>query len=97
MLVPVLSICFFRYCFVLLRLATDKADVSLAFVEVATCTRDRLTATLLLEPGFRGLVYARGYPLRCRQAGNGQARLRLSLPVSECGTRVTEQTVRDAA
>ncbi|EEC00746.1 hypothetical protein IscW_ISCW016490, partial [Ixodes scapularis] len=53
--------------------------------------RTRLTASLRLEPGFRGVVYARGYPLRCRQAGDGRPRLRLSLPVAECGTRIAEQ------
>ncbi|XP_077562354.1 uncharacterized protein LOC144178402 isoform X2 [Haemaphysalis longicornis] len=59
-------------------------------VEAAACTRDRLSATLRLPPGFHGLVYARGYPLRCRQPSMGRDRVRISLPLGECGTRLVE-------
>lgn len=40
---------------------------------------------------FRGVVYARGYPAECRQVGNGSERLRFTVRVNECGTKITEQ------
>uniref|UniRef100_A0A0A1XJ16 Putative regulator of ribonuclease activity n=1 Tax=Zeugodacus cucurbitae TaxID=28588 RepID=A0A0A1XJ16_ZEUCU len=51
------------------------------------CTRDLFTMRIDLNRDFRGLVYAKDFPLECSARGNAQQNVTLRLPTSGCGVR----------
>lgn len=51
------------------------------------CTRDLFTMRIDLNRDFRGLVYAKDFPLECSARGNAHQNITLRLPTSGCGVR----------
>ncbi|KAH8244737.1 hypothetical protein KR038_005906 [Drosophila bunnanda] len=51
------------------------------------CSRDLLEMHLELSRPFRGLLYAKDFPLECRSRGQDSTRLQLRIPTSGCGVR----------
>ncbi|XP_017483274.1 PREDICTED: uncharacterized protein LOC108372134 [Rhagoletis zephyria] len=51
------------------------------------CTRDLFSMRIDLNRDFRGLVYAKDFPLECSARGNAQQNVTLRLPTSGCGVR----------
>ncbi|XP_049310904.1 uncharacterized protein LOC105232226 [Bactrocera dorsalis] len=51
------------------------------------CTRDLFTMRIDLNRDFRGLVYAKDFPLECSARGNAHQNVTLRLPTSGCGVR----------
>ncbi|KAH8289806.1 hypothetical protein KR054_011207, partial [Drosophila jambulina] len=51
------------------------------------CSRDLLEMHLELSRPFRGLLYAKDFPLECRSRGQDSTRLHLRIPTSGCGVR----------
>ncbi|XP_055909408.1 uncharacterized protein LOC129944185 isoform X2 [Eupeodes corollae] len=57
-------------------------------VSVATnCTRDVFEMRIELNKNFRGLLYAKDFPLECRARGTQHSNVTLKLPTSGCGVR----------
>ncbi|XP_020713794.1 uncharacterized protein LOC101461859 [Ceratitis capitata] len=52
------------------------------------CTRDLFTMRIDLNRDFRGLVYAKDFPLECSARGSAHQNVTLRLPTSGCGVRV---------
>ncbi|XP_043660341.1 uncharacterized protein LOC122624723 isoform X1 [Drosophila teissieri] len=51
------------------------------------CSRELLEMHLELSRPFRGLLYAKDFPLECRARGKDSTRLHLRIPTSGCGVR----------
>ncbi|XP_017869004.1 PREDICTED: uncharacterized protein LOC108617750, partial [Drosophila arizonae] len=51
------------------------------------CTRELLEMQLTLSRAFRGLLYAKDFPLECRSRGQDATHIALRLPTSGCGVR----------
>ncbi|KAH8345158.1 hypothetical protein KR059_007262 [Drosophila kikkawai] len=51
------------------------------------CSRDLMEMHLELSRPFRGLLYAKDFPLECRSRGQDSTRLQLRIPTSGCGVR----------
>ncbi|XP_070074813.1 uncharacterized protein cyr [Drosophila takahashii] len=51
------------------------------------CSRELLEMRLELSRPFRGLLYAKDFPLECRARGQDSTRLHLRIPTSGCGVR----------
>ncbi|XP_017064392.1 uncharacterized protein LOC108103434 [Drosophila eugracilis] len=51
------------------------------------CSRELLEMHLELSRPFRGLLYAKDFPLECRARGQDSTRLHLRIPTSGCGVR----------
>ncbi|XP_017088243.2 uncharacterized protein cyr [Drosophila bipectinata] len=51
------------------------------------CSRDLLEMQLELSRPFRGLLYAKDFPLECRTRGLDSTHLNLRIPTSGCGVR----------
>ncbi|KAH8416494.1 hypothetical protein KR222_006137, partial [Zaprionus bogoriensis] len=51
------------------------------------CTRELLDMQLALSRSFRGLLYAKDFPLECRARGQNLAHIALRVPTSGCGVR----------
>ncbi|KAH8306555.1 hypothetical protein KR018_011969 [Drosophila ironensis] len=51
------------------------------------CSRDLLEMQLELSRPFRGLLYAKDFPLECRTRGQDSTHLHLRIPTSGCGVR----------
>ncbi|KAH8419976.1 hypothetical protein KR009_004609 [Drosophila setifemur] len=51
------------------------------------CSRDLLEMQLELSRPFRGLLYAKDFPLECRARGQDSTHLQLRIPTSGCGVR----------
>ncbi|KAL7745312.1 hypothetical protein ACLKA6_015335 [Drosophila palustris] len=51
------------------------------------CTRELLDMQLTLSRKFRGLLYAKDFPLECRSRGQDDAHIALHVPTSGCGVR----------
>ncbi|KAH8275911.1 hypothetical protein KR044_006351, partial [Drosophila immigrans] len=51
------------------------------------CTRELLDMQLTLNRNFRGLLYAKDFPLECRARGQDAAHIALRVPTSGCGVR----------
>ncbi|XP_015041655.2 uncharacterized protein cyr [Drosophila pseudoobscura] len=51
------------------------------------CSREMLDMQLLLSRPFRGLLYAKDFPLECRSSGKDSTHLQLRIPTSGCGVR----------
>ncbi|BFG00871.1 uncharacterized protein DMAD_00771 [Drosophila madeirensis] len=51
------------------------------------CSREMLDMQLLLSRPFRGLLYAKDFPLECRSRGKDSTHLQLRIPTSGCGVR----------
>ncbi|ALC48658.1 cyr [Drosophila busckii] len=51
------------------------------------CTRELLDMQLTLNRNFRGVLYAKDFPLECRTRGQDDAQLSLRIPTSGCGVR----------
>ncbi|XP_067142849.1 uncharacterized protein [Centruroides vittatus] len=54
------------------------------------CSRRSLMTLLVMEEPFYGTVYAKGYPMECRETGSGSRELRITIGIDECGTKITE-------
>ncbi|XP_060663533.1 LOW QUALITY PROTEIN: uncharacterized protein LOC132796390 [Drosophila nasuta] len=51
------------------------------------CTRELLDMQLTLDRNFRGLLYAKDFPLECRARGQDANEIALRVPTSGCGVR----------
>ncbi|EDW65693.1 uncharacterized protein cyr [Drosophila virilis] len=51
------------------------------------CTRELLDMQLTLSRTFRGLLYAKDFPLECRSRGQDATQIALRVPTSGCGVR----------
>lgn len=51
------------------------------------CTRDLMDMQLELSRSFRGLLYAKDFPLECRSRGQDATQITLRVPTSGCGVR----------
>ncbi|XP_053951734.1 uncharacterized protein LOC128859065 [Anastrepha ludens] len=51
------------------------------------CTRDLFSMRIDLNRDFRGLVYAKDFPLECSARGSAHQNVTLRLPTSGCGVR----------
>lgn len=52
------------------------------------CTRDLFEMHIQLDRSFRGILYAKDFPLECRSRGTSHFNITLRLPTSSCGVRV---------
>ena len=61
---------------------------------VTTCTKGNLSVEITTEKGFNGAVYARGYPNKCRAAGEDNIITILNMSSQQCGIKIIEDKVR---
>ncbi|BFG00870.1 uncharacterized protein DMAD_00771 [Drosophila madeirensis] len=67
--------------------ATTSTDTSPVPRLQVNCSREMLDMQLLLSRPFRGLLYAKDFPLECRSRGKDSTHLQLRIPTSGCGVR----------
>ncbi|KAK6634552.1 hypothetical protein RUM43_011953 [Polyplax serrata] len=83
----------------LVTLAWSLSDISCTVVQPrvylienvnSTCTSQEMKIRLELNRNFKGLVYAKGFPLEksCRTYGTGQSFVDISIDTSACGVRL---------
>ncbi|XP_030378360.1 uncharacterized protein LOC115626985 [Scaptodrosophila lebanonensis] len=65
---------------------TTSSGMQIQAVQV-NCTRELLDMQLTLSRPFRGLLYAKDFPLECRARGQDAPKIALRLPTSGCGVR----------
>uniref|UniRef100_A0A6P4FLA6 Uncharacterized protein LOC108052343 n=1 Tax=Drosophila rhopaloa TaxID=1041015 RepID=A0A6P4FLA6_DRORH len=64
----------------------ENATMQIQTLQV-NCSRELLEMHLELSRPFRGLLYAKDFPLECRARGQDSTRLHLRIPTSGCGVR----------
>ncbi|XP_050743754.1 uncharacterized protein LOC108023932 [Drosophila biarmipes] len=66
--------------------ASSSASMQIQTLQV-NCSRELLEMHLELSRPFRGLLYAKDFPLECRARGQDSTFLHLRIPTSGCGVR----------
>lgn len=66
--------------------ATTATAMQIESLQV-NCTRELLDMQLTLSRKFRGLLYAKDFPLECRSRGQDATQIALHVPTSGCGVR----------